>query len=146
MADITGTQAVVTIAGEALDAGPWSIGVDNPETHYAQKIPRTTPSFSGNISALELDSRAVELFPIVSLSDFLIKPGRAWFFPEFRGIGEIVDIDDSDDSELGFTVELATWDMSFKNCLAPIVYWLWRYPWYPVRWLRRQLWRKRKAA
>ena len=140
---ITGTHAVVTMKGGA----PWATTPDGHEDppEYLSRTTVASMSFSGSLSMPALKELPRELCPTPALTEFRIKPGKAWFFPGFCGPGQVVNIDDSDEYSFSFAID-GVWQKSFKNRLAPIVFWLWRYPWYPVRWMRWQLWGKKRAA
>ena len=68
-----------------------------------------------------------------------------WFFPGLRGEVQFASIEEPGDGVIEMSgVFTNPPEVHFRNRLAPIVYWLWRYPWYPVRWLARRIrqWRE----
>ncbi len=63
-----------------------------------------------------------------------------WFFPGLHGQVKFSAIEELDDG----VMEMSGWfvrppEKRFRNRLAPIVFWLWRYPWWPVRWLAKRI-------
>jgi len=95
--------------------------------HPMQKYVRDSVVFSGTI--LSYDLPPIEPQQV----DFMFKPGSAWFFPEYRFTGVVADAVQDDDTYV-FSGNTSGMTCDFKNRVAPVVYWLWRKIWNPIRW------------
>jgi len=145
MANFKGTRPTV-----------WVDGVEIPVAEYVTFVPERVPDdlrekwqamYLGpakheiSISAFSIDPEALEAFmqtvTALDVVDISMWPDTTrWFFPEFRGQAKFVSIEELGDGATQLSGEFdKTPEIHFRNRLAPIVYWLWRYPWRPVRML-----------